>query len=279
MNENAVIFKSRAKQLVGIEHVPNTVQQTNKGVVIVVGGPQTRVGSHRLFVTLARTLAKSGVTVFRFDYTGAGDSEGEVTEFTHIQADIDAAIQCFSERNPHIQSLTLWGLCDAASAILLYLKQFPTPAIKIDKLILVNPWVRQTHTQAKTYLNSYYIKRLLSKAFWAKLFSGGVNSKTALTDIHGFYQQSQSVKSDDSTQYVTQMRKALESFSGPVTFVLSDNDLTADEFTVLAKTDKTWQAVLAKPTITQQVISSADHTFSNRSCKDSLISLSCKIIS
>ena len=40
------------------------------GVVIVVGGPQYRVGSHRQFVTLARALAASGVPALRFDYRG-----------------------------------------------------------------------------------------------------------------------------------------------------------------------------------------------------------------
>lgn len=167
MSEQGVIFTSNDKQLVAIEHLPEPVHQgqSKKGVIIVVGGPKTRVGSHRLFVYLARALAKKGITVFRFDYNGAGDSEGAISIFTDIQNDIDSAIQTFQQRHSDITELALWGLCDAASAILLYLNERPKQA-KIKQVFLVNPWVRQTQTQAKTYLCSYYIKRFLSKHFW-----------------------------------------------------------------------------------------------------------------
>lgn len=89
MSEQAVIFQSRNKQLVAIEHLAKPNALSHRGVIIVVGGPQTRVGSHRLFVYLARALAKASVSVFRFDYAGAGDSEGKITDFTNIQSDID----------------------------------------------------------------------------------------------------------------------------------------------------------------------------------------------
>ena len=124
MIEQAVTFHSHNNQLFAVEHLAEPNKLSHRGVVIVVGGPQTRVGSHRLFVYLARALAAAGINVFRFDYTGAGDSEGNITDFTDIQNDIDAAISSFSQRNPSINELSLWGLCDAASAILLYLQQF-----------------------------------------------------------------------------------------------------------------------------------------------------------
>eukprot|EP00487_Bulimina_marginata_P004583 TRINITY_DN21221_c0_g1_i1.p1 TRINITY_DN21221_c0_g1~~TRINITY_DN21221_c0_g1_i1.p1 ORF type:complete len:104 (-),score=8.73 TRINITY_DN21221_c0_g1_i1:127-438(-) len=60
-------FRSGQKQLVAIEHLPVPVANESaakQGVVIVVGGPQTRVGSHRLFVSLARELSKQGIAVF-----------------------------------------------------------------------------------------------------------------------------------------------------------------------------------------------------------------------
>jgi len=276
MVEQAVIFQSRNQQLVAIEHLAKPNAFSHKGVVIVVGGPQTRVGSHRLFVYLARALASAGVSVFRFDYTGAGDSEGNITSFTDIQADIDAAISCFSCRNPQIAEFSLWGLCDAASAILSYLQQYPDLQKTISNLILVNPWVRQPETEARAYLHSYYVKRFFSKNFWRKLFAGKVKTQTAFSEIKEFRVQSKAINivhTEDN--FVTQMLQGLAGFTGQSHVFLSGNDLTADEFKLLVKSNKHWRALMVRATINQQLIEQADHTFSQREKQNILIELTC----
>jgi len=279
MTEQVVTFHSREKQLIAIEHVGESNSVSHRGVIIVVGGPQTRVGSHRLFVHLARALAAKGVSVFRFDYTGAGDSEGNVTGFTNIQADIDAAINCFSKRNIEITELSLWGLCDAASAILLYLHQYPEQKKVISNLVLVNPWVRQTHTEAKTYLRSYYVRRFFSKSFWLKLFSGNVKTKTAFSEIQDFRRQSQENESTHTADnFVSHMHAGLSDFIGQSSILLSGNDLTAGEFKLLAKSNKNWRALMAQDNISQQIIEQADHTFSQRDKHQQLIELTCKAL-
>ena len=280
MIEQGVIFNSNDKQLVAIEHLPESTQQgqTKKGVVIVVGGPQTRVGSHRLFVHLARALAKQGIVVFRFDYSGAGDSEGSVSTFTEIQGDIHAAMQTFQQRHSEITELTLWGLCDAASAILLYLNDFPQQA-NIKHLFLVNPWVRQAQTEAKAYLRSYYIKRFFSQNFWHKLFSGKVKAKSAFSEIQDFRQQSQKSNDiDTQDNFVTKMLQGLTQFTGKCDILLSGNDLTANEFKLLVKSNKHWREVLARDIIHLKTINQADHTFSQRDKKSQLIKLVCKAL-
>ncbi|KGJ92728.1 hydrolase 1, exosortase A system-associated [Colwellia psychrerythraea] len=277
MSEQGVVFNSNGKQLVAIEHLPELVEQEKpkKGMIIVVGGPQTRVGSHRLFVYLARTLAKKGVTVFRFDYSGAGDSEGTVSTFSDIQDDIDAAIKTFQLRHSDITDLALWGLCDAASAILLYLSEKPEQA-KIKRIFLVNPWVRQAQTQAKAYLRGYYIKRFLSKNFWQKLLAGKIKTKSTLSDIQKLHQQSQTNNiSNKQGNFVTEMLRGLNQFSGTCDILLSGNDLTADEFKLLIKIDKHWRHAMARATINKQTIDHTDHTFSHRDKQIELIRLVC----
>jgi len=279
MVEQAITFHSRNQQLVAIEHLAEPNQLSHKGVIIVVGGPQTRVGSHRLFVYLARALAKAGISVFRFDYTGAGDSEGDITDFSDIQADIDAAMICFSKRNTKLTELSLWGLCDAASAILLYLQQNPEQPCNITNLVLVNPWVRQTHTEAKAYLRSYYVKRFFSKNFWQKLFSGKVKTHTAFSEIQDFHKQSQeSDKLNAMDNFVTHMLQGLAGFTGQSHILLSGNDLTADEFTLLVKSNKHWRALMAQANISQQFIEQADHTFSQRDKQQQLIELTSTVL-
>jgi len=57
--ERALRFRCQSEWLYGILHLPQ--QPVARGVLIVVGGPQYRVGSHRQFVLLARYLAERGI--------------------------------------------------------------------------------------------------------------------------------------------------------------------------------------------------------------------------
>lgn len=96
------------------------------GVLIIVGGPQYRVGSHRQFVLLSRRLAGEGYPAMRFDYRGMGDAGGAMRSFEDVRADIGAAIEAFQRAVPSLRRIVLWGLCDAASAALLYVRRRQT---------------------------------------------------------------------------------------------------------------------------------------------------------
>ena len=72
--EDPLSFGCGDETLIGVLARP--ALETRVGVVIVVGGPQTHVGSHRQFVLLSRHLAAGGVPCFRFDVRGMGDSTG-----------------------------------------------------------------------------------------------------------------------------------------------------------------------------------------------------------
>ena len=91
------------EDLLGIIHLPEAVSR--RGVVILVGGPQYRVGSHRQFLLLARALAQHGVPVLRFDFRGMGDSDGEFHGFEKLDKDIAAAIDAFAAAVPQVDEL------------------------------------------------------------------------------------------------------------------------------------------------------------------------------
>ena len=74
-----VAFACGQDWLLGVVTRPE--KPRSRGVLVAVGGPQYRAGSHRQFVLLANDLAAQGYAVMRFDYRGMGDSTGEPRTF------------------------------------------------------------------------------------------------------------------------------------------------------------------------------------------------------
>jgi len=79
-----VSFRNHGQQLVGILHVPDTLESGEKapGIVMFHGFTGNKSEAHRLFVYVARALCDSGFIVLRFDFRGSGDSDGEFDDMT-----------------------------------------------------------------------------------------------------------------------------------------------------------------------------------------------------
>ena len=267
INEIPVSFMCGNDLLHGIIHqAPNA----NTGVIIVVGGPQTRHGSHRSFVELARFLASNGISVLRFDYRGAGDSEGEIQSFEQTPIDIEAAVNYFKKRHPEYSSIVLWGLCDAASAIALFVNE--KPINMVNKLILVNPWVRSESTEAQTLIKYYYMQRLKSLNFWKKLLSGKLNLMKSSRSLR---EKRQAAGKSQQENFVSMMLRGLTAFHGTIDIVLGENDITAQEFLLVYNNSSSWRksGVGSITTIEQ-----ANHTFSSPTWKQQLNELTLKAI-
>ncbi|MFG6466434.1 hydrolase 1, exosortase A system-associated [Roseateles sp. BYS87W] len=262
MKESVLRFDCEGESLVGILAEPAAeVPSAEVGVLIIVGGPQYRVGSHRQFTLLARDLAQQGYPALRFDYRSMGDSPGEARDFLGVDADIRCAIDALLAARPGLRRVVLWGLCDAASAALLYLDA--THDARVAGVALLNPWVRSAATLAQTHVKHYYWRRLREKAFWLKLLKGGVGMK-ALTTLTRNLKLARGARTSQSgpRSYQDRMADGLRSFAGPVLLVLSGDDYTAREFRLHAEASTAWTGLLTGPTLTLNELQTADHTFS-----------------
>ena len=250
------------------------------GVLIVVGGPQYRVGSHRQFTLLARDLAAHGVPVMRFDYRGMGDSEGDARNFEEIKDDLYCAIDQFFEKVQSLKELVIWGLCDAASAALFYAHQDR----RVTGLVLLNPWVRTDEGIAKARLKHYYLDRFFEPEFWNKILRGNFNiiksvqsfsrnvSTALLSRNENSVTKNEKVTNEScsSSLLPKRMMEGLTRFEGKVLFITSGNDITAREFTDLVKASPAWQKLLKSSNVKHSNIPEADHTFSQKKWRDQI---------
>lgn len=270
---NAVTFGCQGEQLLGLIH--HAQAGSAHGVLIVVGGPQYRVGSHRQFVVLARHLASQGIHAMRFDYRGMGDSSGTMRDFENIDNDLRAAVDTFFAEVPSLRTLTVWGLCDAASATLFYAHTDS----RVAQIVLVNPWARTPQTLAKTYLRHYYLSRLVDPELWRKIFSGRFKPGQALgsaAQLMRIATSGQNTSRDEPSncQPLTQrMLNGLAQFRGQVLLILSGDDLTAREFVDNTAKSRDWRRQLASRRLTQREMLDADHTFSRAVWKDQIAQL------
>jgi exosortase A-associated hydrolase 1 len=182
------------------------------GVLMVTGGTQTRIGSHRMFERLAAGLAAAGYPVFRFDRRGVGDSEGEEGGWRSSADDIEAAAAAFRSEMPGLDRIIGFGLCDGATALALY-------GGGLNGLILANPWLVETEAgePPAAAVRERYKQRLTSAEGWKKLLAGSVSYRQVLKDIRAIAGASLSPLAAEVAGPLREL---------PVQFILSRGDAT-----------------------------------------------------
>ena len=268
--EQPVCIESRNERLIGVLHRPRAKHAPTPAVVVVVGGPQYRVGSHRQFVLLGRALAERGIPVLRFDLAGMGDSGGEFAGFERSAPDIRAAIDALQRLDTHVQDVCLWGLCDGASSALMYACQDP----RVTHLVLLNPWVRTSAGLAQAYFDAYYGRKVRSPGFWRRMAGDPVAMYRAAAGFIGNLHRARQVPwreagvvvGDD--HFLTQMLVGAIRFKGRILVLLSGNDTVATEFELLVERSDDWRSAFQSPQVVMRKLPEATHTFARRAWRD-----------
>jgi uncharacterized protein len=260
MAEEAFVVEVENDRILGILH--RAAIERGPCVVIVVGGPQYRAGSHRQFVQLARALADAGHCAIRFDYRGMGDSSGEARNFEAVDGDVRAIVNYAERSLPGCSGVVLLGLCDAASAALMYCAQDS----RVRGVVIMNPWVRTQQTEAQAYVRHYYGRRLLQWSFWRKALAGELQVWHSLRDLLAKWRNASAKPvAGEALDFRRRMRSGLTGTKARVLLLQSGIDLTAREFDEFCQGSEQWREAIGHPRVMRVDLPDADHTFSARS--------------
>ncbi|MGZ5776657.1 MAG: alpha/beta fold hydrolase [Ramlibacter sp.] len=156
------------------------------GIVLLNVGGNYRIGPHRTYVTMARTLAAAGYQALRLDIAGLGDSPpppghpwANLYQRESAQ-DVRAAIDALARRG--CREFVLMGICSGSYVA------FQTALVdeRIDGLVLMNSrllewspgkagdsW--QTSMQQYAKSTDFYRRAALRPEVWRRLLRGEVN--------------------------------------------------------------------------------------------------------
>jgi exosortase A-associated hydrolase 1 len=255
-DQRALRFCCAGSCLVGIIDVPE--RPIERGLLVVTDAAQYRVGGHRQFALLSRTLAGRGIPVMRFDHRGCGDSEGEARDCDALDEDIRAAMAEFFMQAPEMKEVVLWGLGRAAAAAALYAPSDP----RVRGLILLNPRV-DAPADTRPAMRQYYLGKLGELGFWKRVATGDVDFAASASALR---QHLREAAADTTVALPERVIAALSCFDGQVLLVLGGADDGAREF----------DRMVAKHELRcrRAEIPLADHTFATREWRDDVAQLS-----
>jgi exosortase A-associated hydrolase 1 len=180
---------------------------------------------------------------------------------------------------PRLERVVLWGLCDGASASILYARS----DARVTGLVLVNPWASTEASEALTYLRHYYLGRAVDWKFWRKLIAGRLGLTASLKDFTAklgrAIRADHAVASPDGARgdrardasLPDRLGLAVRQFRGRILLMLSGKDLTAREFAAIAARSREWREVLHSVRTTRVELPDANHTFSSRKWRDRVV--------
>jgi exosortase A-associated hydrolase 1 len=251
--QRALRFSCQGSALIGVVDVPE--RPLARGVLVLTGARQYRVGGHRQFALLARVLAPRGLPVMRFDCRGIGDSEGGPRRYDALGDDVRAAMKEFAAQVPEMQEVVVWGLDDAATAAALYAHTDP----RVRGLVLLNPWMRHPEAGERAALLPHLRARFGELGFWRRIAAGSLDGRAALGAPHARHSQ-RSIAMDVHLPLKQRVIASLACFEGKTLVVLGGADPQAKAFADLldrhhASAERT-------------TIAGANHSFASRAWRD-----------
>ncbi|MFY3745938.1 alpha/beta hydrolase [Anaeromyxobacter sp. Red801] len=201
--ERAVSIPAAGGTLRGILHLPAAVDRSRPAVLMVTPGFNCRTARYRLYVRLARELARRGWVALRPDPHGIGDSDGVLDHasvpdlYNAIEdgvfvEDTRAAL-AFLESELGVGSALLVGLCGGANTSVRVGALDPRVAgiVASELPFLFTPHIGAEETAAPVpvakaaadhFLRSY-VRKLLDPEAWRRFFSMKSDYRSLLASL------------------------------------------------------------------------------------------------
>jgi alpha/beta superfamily hydrolase len=264
--EIPVHFYKENIRLYGIIHYPEFVKYRNTAFLIVIGGHQTRVGSHRLYLKLARFISSNGIIVLRFDYEGLGDSEGDFVGYAGAIPSINSAIE-YLKKEVQIEKIVIWTICNGADPVLNVSIENEN---EIAGLIMCNPYFIKAmdgipeifnFNNRKSFFYQRFWKTLANSNFDVKKIAKKLSVKSSLINTKKKIKKNNNSIDNHSPLQLQELIENIQSQDFPIRVLISERDMIAMKFfSAFRKMKK--QQFSNKNNVTLDLLKKSNHTFS-----------------
>ena len=245
----------------GIVHQPAQIHVRRVGVVIVVG-PNTKFGTHRLFFQLADQLAHAGFYVLRYDNRGTWDSPG-VRDLTFADRVADArAAVAFFRRQYRLESVLGWGLCLGAVVGLHYAVEAITPEEILDGLVLCNPLLSYS-SDLQSAARNVFTDGSPARRFWKMLSHRENWTKKGPALLRRYLLQRRS-EADVLGAAVRRMGELMLRYDRAILLIFGEKDRHWSFFRDQVNPDDRLGLARKKLPLAWAFVEDGDHTFSSR---------------
>jgi len=232
--------------LSGVLHLPKGLHNQKVPLIVLLHGfVGSKVGEHRLFVKAARKFTEKGYAVFRFDFSGCGESDGDYADVTVTKqlSEVQAVLNYVSTlEEVDANDIILIGhsLGGAVASITASVDQ------RIRKLILWSP-VAKPYEDIAAIVGEEALQIAKSKGVF---------------DYHGFY-VSQTFLEDLKNH---QPLEAIRSYAGAVLIIHAEEDQDVPKEHAVHYFNSLQQGAV----VNTHYIKNANHTFASYAFEEEL---------
>ena len=208
MKERALRI-GRPTPLIGVLSEPDNFDPDKPMVLILNSGIMHHIGTCRLSVKIARSLAKEGLASVRFDYSSIGDSAPRrgAEAFEESAPREAAEVMDYLTSKRGVKKFILYGLCSGADAAY-------TTALVDDRVIAIGQIDAYCYKTPRFYLK-HYLPRFLSFSVWQRFFKrklaalvSGVK-KSDIEEMGEFFEMASYVREFPSSEEIAAGLKKL----------------------------------------------------------------------